>query len=195
MHVVERIKKDHTLGILLLVIIVGAFFITIGSYDTKLNSAKQDILNLKKENGRLAGQKDTLSKQVENMENQINEQNSTIQAFPHLDQYMLSQLKQLGFNGDENTIKEDLKKHNELIPYEGVLGGTMEFASKDYIYVLSNEWVFANFNDGHNAGYMLLSYKWSGKGLKWKVLDSHLPGVDDKKLQELLSSKVVIKND
>lgn len=44
-----------------------------------------------------------------------------------------------------------------MIPYAGVLGGKMHFRT-DEIIVLSHEWVFAPFDDGHTGGFLLLTY-------------------------------------
>jgi len=66
-------------------------------------------------------------------------------------------------------------KHNELIPYGGVLGGTMGFWSESDIHVLTLKWVFASFDDGHILEHMLLEYKVSDDGkISWKVLASYL---------------------
>lgn len=73
-------------------------------------------------------------------------------------------------------IIADLLNHNELIPYDGVLGGKMWFCSKENVYVLSDKWVYAYFDDGHINGYMLLRYSVSNGIISWKVIDSYLFG-------------------
>ena len=55
-----------------------------------------------------------------------------------------------------DEVKTDLFKHRELIPYEGVLGGTPSYYM-DSIYV-SNNYALAYTEDGHIGCYMLLSY-------------------------------------
>ncbi|HHV64455.1 MAG TPA: DUF4362 domain-containing protein [Peptococcaceae bacterium] len=73
-------------------------------------------------------------------------------------------------------IINDLMQHPELIPYEGVLGGTMGFYDPESILVLSDRWVFAGFDDGHINGYMLLSYRISDGKISWEVIDFYLDG-------------------
>lgn len=174
MHILSPIKKEHGICILLLAVVLVFSFITVKNYRTRLNSAEQNILSLESQNKDLKEQKTALSKEVEDMKSKIAEKEQIIESFPHLNEIMLSQMKQSGFNGDASTIIDDLMKHNELIPYKGVLGGTMGFYFKNKIYVLSDKWVLAYFDDGHIGGYMLLNYKWSNKGFSWRVIDSYL---------------------
>ncbi len=75
--------------------------------------------------------------------------------------------KEKGLSDPVKEIIADLTRHNELIPYKGVLGGTMRFYDRE-IYVLNNKWVFAYFEDGHYGGQMLLNYDVSDSaGIKW----------------------------
>ena len=76
--------------------------------------------------------------------------------------------------GSVEDIKNDLLNHNELIPYDGVLGGKMGFHSKENVCLLSDKWVYALFDDGHINGYMLLSYTINNRVISWKVIDSYL---------------------
>lgn len=72
-------------------------------------------------------------------------------------------------------LVNDLIKHPELIPHNGVLGGKMGFYRESDIKVLNDKWVFAEFEDGHIGGAMLLEYKVSKDGaITWKVLESSL---------------------
>ena len=75
---------------------------------------------------------------------------------------------------NENIVI-DIMRHNELIPHKGVVGGKMGFYDAKEIYILSNKWVFASFDDGHLSGKMLLEYNVSDKGtISWKVISSYL---------------------
>ncbi len=76
---------------------------------------------------------------------------------------------------DADTLVEDLLNRPELIPYEGVLGGTMGFYTEDNIRVLDNHWIYAHFEDGHIGGAMLLAYRKRADGqIEWYILDSYL---------------------
>ena len=87
---------------------------------------------------------------------------------------MILQMKTKGFKGGSEEIISDLVKHKELIPYKGVVGGIMNFYDDSKIYVLTDQWVFASFNDGHIGGYMLLKYELSNGKILWKVMNSYL---------------------
>lgn len=87
----------------------------------------------------------------------------------------IEELKAKGLKEPVRNIRSDLMKHNELIPYGGILGGVMRFNSEIDIYVLSTSMVRAYFDDGHIDGWMLLEYKVSDEGkIQWKVVNSYL---------------------
>ncbi len=84
----------------------------------------------------------------------------------------INQLREKGFQDPIKDIINDLREHEELIFYKGVLGGTMHFAD---IYVLCSKWVCASFDNGHIDGKMLLKYSVSKRGvLSWEIIDSYL---------------------
>lgn len=84
-------------------------------------------------------------------------------------------MKKKGLNDPVNQIIADLKQHRELIPYKGILGGTMNFYDDSKIWVLTKRWVFAYFEDGHVAGYLLLEYEVTQGGkITWKTVASYL---------------------
>lgn len=127
---------------------------------------------------------DNLVIQVQELQNEIkglkesdNVEEATIvkekNEFPAFSQAELTNLR---FTGTVDDIKEDLIRHEDIIPYKGVLGGEMHFLN-DEIIVLSHEWVFAPFDDGHTGGYLLLNFEIEGGTvIQWKVLDSYLYG-------------------
>lgn len=138
-------------------------------------TARQSQENKEIEN--LVIQVQELQNEIKGLKESDNVEEATIvkekNEFPALSQ---AELTNLGFNGTVDEIKEDLIKHEDIIPYEGVLGGKMHFLN-DEIIVLSHEWVFAPFDDGHTGGYLLLNFKIEdGKVTQWKVLDSYLYG-------------------
>lgn len=86
----------------------------------------------------------------------------------------VEELQRKGLKDPVNDLITDLRKHRELIPYEGILGGTMDFYTDESIHVLSSKNVLAYFEDGHICGYMLLEYHVSNGEISWKVIDSRL---------------------
>ncbi len=83
-------------------------------------------------------------------------------------------LKNRGLSNPVNQLKSDLMNHPELIPHSGTHGGSMRFY-RQHIYILTSRWAMAYFDDGHIAGYMLLSYEINTDGtIDWSVMDSYL---------------------
>lgn len=84
-------------------------------------------------------------------------------------------MKKKGLKDPVADIIADLKQHRELIPYKGVLGGTMNFYDDSKIRVLTKKWVLAYFEDGHIAGYLLLEYEVAQGGkISWKTVASYI---------------------
>jgi len=89
--------------------------------------------------------------------------------------WVIAELKEKGLADPVKDLRADLKRHPELIPHKGTLGGTMGFYFPNKIHVLSSQWVLAYFEDGHNGGYVLLKFAVTDKGLiSWKTVDSFL---------------------
>lgn len=83
-------------------------------------------------------------------------------------------LERQGLQHPVAQIKADLLKNKQLISEKGTMGGTMQFY-EDNMQILSRKWVRAYFEDGHNAGEMLLAYEVNKDGkIEWKVLDSEM---------------------
>jgi hypothetical protein len=131
-----------------------------------LADAKKENSDLKMELGITKNQNSAIQKELEiakNKEGILNNYSDMV----------LIELKQLNFDGTPEDIIADLLKHPELIPYEAILGGQMGFSADSKL--LSHQWVFASFSDGHILGIMLLKYSIKdGKIDGWKVMDSYL---------------------
>ena len=92
-----------------------------------------------------------------------------------LNNWDIAQLERQGISNPEEALATDLMQHRELIPYKGVMGGTMGFYSKKDIHVLNARWVLASFEDGHIGGKMLLEYRVDpGGNIHWRVLSAYL---------------------
>ena len=71
-------------------------------------------------------------------------------------------------------ILEDLARHPELIPFAGVQGSTMRFHTAQS-WVISPEWAYGYFEDGHIAGRGLFEFRMEpGGGIAWKRLAAQL---------------------
>lgn len=78
-------------------------------------------------------------------------------------------LKQAGLDDPVNDLLTDLTYHPELIPREGVLGGTMRFIPSES-RVISPQRVIGYYEDGHTAGRLLLEYEISAGEINWTVI-------------------------
>lgn len=116
-----------------------------------------------------------LINQIKILESSIWRYERLLRNRPRLWSWDIERFKKKGLKQPQKDIIADLRKHNELIPYEGVRGGRMGFYFEDNIWVLTKKWVLAYFEDGHIDGYMLLEYQVSDDGkISWKVIKSYL---------------------
>lgn len=130
------------------------------------NELTKDIHTVKDENKKYKSDIDRLNKEKDEMKIKLDE--SLI-----VDERILKRIEKKGYSDYKNILK-DLELHPELIPYEGVLGGTMHWWHGES-YLLNEKWVYGYFEDGHINGYALLEYKINDdKTITWVVLDSYL---------------------
>jgi hypothetical protein len=86
-------------------------------------------------------------------------------------QYEIRQFRSLGLENPEEDILTDLFNNPQLIPHEGVLGGTMRFHSMDDLKLINGSWAYARYEDGHITGEMLLEYQVGRNGsITWNII-------------------------
>jgi hypothetical protein len=85
----------------------------------------------------------------------------------------LERLRRKGLRNPESELQNDLlRKQKSLIPAEGTMGGTM--AIRD-VRILNDHYALAYFEDGHQAGYMILRFEIPSAGtITWRVVDSYM---------------------
>jgi hypothetical protein len=177
--------KDLLKGrILLLIVFVlgaGALYlanINVG-YLTKINTIQSELAESKKQ---MSEQEKKFSETEMGLQSEIAEIGDKLgaaelklQNLPQLQEFEIMQLKQKGLKDPVKDLRSDLMKRQELIPYKGVLGGTMGFYSEENIHIISSKWAAASFDDGHKGGIMLLKYSIQKDGkIRWTVMDSFL---------------------
>ena len=119
--------------------------------------AKSDSLKM------LKSKLDSLAKQNVNLKRDLN------YWFSDED---IDALKEKGLIDPLKDITNRLYDNPGLIPYPGVLGGTMHFGN---ISLLRDRWVIVDFDDGHIMGAMILKYEVrKDTSLKWTVIDKYL---------------------
>ncbi len=87
-----------------------------------------------------------------------------------LDEADMIHLKEQGLTDPPRQLRESLLTRPDLIPFPGVLGGTMQ-VDEDGIVLLEPPYAFAGFDDGHIVGSMLLAYSVKPDGrIEWTRL-------------------------
>jgi hypothetical protein len=130
--------------------------------------SRDTIVEMKQREERLVAERDSLRLLIGELD-RPREQRTLLSQFDiHL-------LKRRGLHDPVKEITDDLIARTDLIPYEGVLGGEMGFYSPENIHILSGNWVFAYFEDGHVRGEMLLEYSVAPQGsISWEVIDAKM---------------------
>ena len=169
-------KRERIIWVSLVSVIVIISIPVITKYQTTLNLFNQRVLEFEAEKTNWMQREANLTSQVADLITESEKHSQLISTFPANNPDVINGLKRQGFDGNVQDIINDLIKHNELIPYAGVLGGKMGFYNKEKVYVLSDKWVYAHFDDGHINGYMLLSYSVNNEAISWEVIDSYLFG-------------------
>jgi hypothetical protein len=86
----------------------------------------------------------------------------------------LAQLKKLGLPDPVSALKADLTTRGDLLPFKGVLGGTMSFYDKDGMVFLPGGYVYAPGDDGHYLVHAVLRYAVEPGGtIHWTLVDAH----------------------
>jgi hypothetical protein len=83
----------------------------------------------------------------------------------------LADLKAQGLEHPAEDIMADLERRTDLVPREGVVGGTMRFWP-DQSRIVSPNKAYAYYEDGHIAVGLLLEFTVRDGKIEWKVLDT-----------------------
>lgn len=165
------INKEFTIKIYVIIfasLMISLLFIfiilnvnSLYKYKNKEKSLINQITDLEKKNGISATTINQLSRKIANFD-------QVLQSVPPSPDLKTNNIDDL-----ISHLKTDLKERKDLIPYKGVLGGTMGFYDDKSIHILNYKWVYAHFEDGHIGGEMLLEYDISEDGkINWKVIAS-----------------------
>jgi hypothetical protein len=153
-----------------LIMAVIFLFLFIKTSD-ELNQVKTEY---EKSIASLEKEKSELIQEIKNFKTPVDIEKSEMSNNLLLSRWFVEKLKDKGLANPVRDIISDLADHRELIPYEGVLGGTMRFY-EGYTWVLNEKWAFAYFEDGHISGYLLLEYEVENNGkINWKRIAAML---------------------
>jgi heme exporter protein D len=167
-------KRERIIWISVSIVILAIAILVISNYQTRLTTVNQRVADLEGSKTAWTQREAKLTTEIADLKAQVEKDTELIKTFPTNNPEIINSLKRQGFNGGVQEIIGDLLKHNELIPFEGVLGGKMGFYRKEQVFVISDKWVIAYFDDGHIEGNMLLSYSVKNGNISWKVIDSYL---------------------
>ncbi len=79
-------------------------------------------------------------------------------------------LTERGIDDPVAFIDSSLRNSTELLPLEGVLGGTMRFVK---IQLIGSNWVLADYNDGHIQGRSIYRFELDENGnAQFEIIDS-----------------------
>src|SRR5690554_7897613 len=129
-------NKERIIWITLLIVIVVISALIILKYQTTLTLVNQRVADFEGERIIWMDREADLTSHITDLQAQVEKSTNPIN-----NPGIIIGLKQQGFEGSVEDIINDLMEHNELIPYDGVLGGTMGFYDRENIYVLSDKWV------------------------------------------------------
>lgn len=85
------------------------------------------------------------------------------------DEAEIARLRKAGLADPVRDIRASLESHPELIPFPGVLGGTMFFLTDGLILDGTGK-VRASFEDGHVGGHGVFEYRVKNGRITWKRL-------------------------
>ncbi len=71
-----------------------------------------------------------------------------------------------------SLVLESLLAREDLIPWEGIHGGTMKIYDPSMVWFIGPRWCIAWVEDGHIGGYMLLRFDTDTGQIQWRLLDS-----------------------
>lgn len=71
-------------------------------------------------------------------------------------------------------LKASLISRQDLIPWEGIYGGTMKIYDPSMVWFVGPRWCIAWVEDGHIGGYILLRFDPGTEEPKWHLLDSEI---------------------
>lgn len=121
---------------------------------------------------------DTQSVQLGILEEQLKVINETYQSDSDNEDHWFWEVLNYPSTPPEKLIAS-LGGQEELIPFDGVLGGKKTYFVLEEAKILDPSYVFVPIEDGHMLGGMLLKYEFiDDKQVEWLVVDGWWPKLD-----------------
>ncbi|MGM0507991.1 MAG: hypothetical protein ACQERZ_02375 [Fusobacteriota bacterium] len=174
MNIKFLLKKERIIWMGIIVILIIIDIVVLFKYQKREIGLTKKISNLENKIENLEQKEKMYNSKIKDLKIQVDNKEYLIESMPYNNSRIINNLKRKGYKKGVDGIIEDLIENNDIIPYEGVLGGNMNFYNENRIFVLSDKWVMAYFDDGHIAGNLLLKYDLTKNKVNWKVIDSYL---------------------
>ena len=192
MKIMMNWLKEHILGVFIIVVLLILFSTgqmivhqnDIENYETELDLLTSEKERLASEIRLLSAEKERLvddvtslivekKQETELLKSEIDVLQTKIDSAIIPFDFVMEHLKDKGFNTPESLL-ETLNEENDLIPYEGVLGGTMKWWPTES-RIINTQWVLGYFEDGHILGHALLEYEIDNQqNVTWKLIKALL---------------------
>lgn len=143
-------KNRWFIGVLLSLCLILVSFSSFSSHHYRLALEKN-----REENGRLLETIAALKEHFEKTQSRIETVEEALNRYSGLSETMRSLLTQKGHLDPEGFLLTVLKEKEDLIHSTPVLGGTFFFTK---IIILKDDLAFAEFEDGHISGYLLIAF-------------------------------------
>lgn len=155
----------------ILVILLGGLYFFVHQENRVL---EEELSEVTEQKNRLEARVSELQQELEQTEE---EHDAPVSTFRPLSDYELRRFEQKGISDPVSFLRDELQDRPDLIPAEAVLGGTMHFYDREAIHIISDRWVFAEYEDGHVMGQVLLSYHIDeDRTVNWEVIAVSEPG-------------------
>jgi hypothetical protein len=137
--------------------------------NSELTTENDDLRNnIKQLQEKLDTTTQKYEKEIGSLKQQLEDKQKELDSSPKLGQYYIGLYKSRNLKDPQNDIAEELKGRTDLIPQKAELGGTMRIES---VVLLSPDYAYAAYSDGHIAGHMLLKFYVSKDGnITWQLL-------------------------
>jgi hypothetical protein len=161
------------IGLLLMysVISFSVYFYNNGKYQNSLslnNELTVENDDLKSRISQLQDKLDINTRELSTLKQQLSDKQKELDNAPKLSQYFISLYKSKNLSDPQKNITEDLMKRTDLIPQKAVLGGAMKIEN---VALLSPDYAYATYSDGHILGHMILKFYVSKEGkIDWQLI-------------------------
>lgn len=160
----ESKTESKTNRIWIVISVVAILIATLSVY--WVHTYKTQLIDIHNENSKLLAMIEEIMK---------SERRPIRSEMPFVLNEEIELLKKKGLKDPVNDLVNNLLVNAEMIPFEGVAGGTMSFYNPKQIYILNDHWAVAYFEDGHIGGHALLKFNVIDQdSIEWTLMDAYL---------------------